>query len=186
MSEKKHTILIVDDERDVLDAVRRSIYSREYKFVTTTDPHEALDILGNERVDVIISDVDMPEMSGHELMVAARRLTPSSVRILLTGRGTMDSAIAGINEGEVYRFVTKPFEPAELKALVKEAIERAGELALMAEASLTLDRKNLLMQQLEQEHPGIAKFDRDEEGCYLLDVKGARGNAEPIGLLPFF
>lgn len=164
-----HTILLVDDEYDVITAMRRTLSPRGYRILEASRAAEALKILTSETVDVIVSDVDMPEMSGLELMAIAREMCPHAARIMVTGRGTVETATRAINEGEVHRFLHKPFDPDELRAVVAEAIDRQRELALATEASRIADVRRALLAQLEAEHPGITQVDFDADGEYVLD-----------------
>ena len=157
------SILAVDDDPDIL----------------TEDPTEVLDILSEQPIAVLISDIDMPQMTGLELMAQVRLAHPQVVRMLLTGRTTFDSAINAINQGEVHRYLNKPFEPAELRKLVQEAVARSADLARDSRAGLQAQRKRQLFDQLEAEHPGLTKFVRDAEGAYLVSA-GRASKAERL------
>lgn len=162
------TLLLVDDQRDVLDAMRRVLARDRYRVLHTTRPSEAVQLLMNEDLDVIVSDIEMPEMSGLELMAVARDLRPDATRIIVTGAGTAEAVTRAINEGEVHRFVHKPYEPVILRTIVAEAIARRQELARASLASRTAQRRGRLFDQLEQEQPGITAVDRDSDGAYVL------------------
>jgi CheY-like chemotaxis protein len=107
-------VLCVDDDPEIVASVARFLRLDGYEVVTCTSPVAALNVLGARAVAVLVSDYEMPEMTGVELAVKARRLQPETVRMLLTGRGTLDTAVEGINVGEVFRFLSKPFDPAAL------------------------------------------------------------------------
>jgi two-component system, probable response regulator PhcQ len=177
-----HTVLLVDDDPDVLAALRRSLRRANARIETTTSPEEAARRLETMPVDLIISDVDMPVMNGHELMRVARERRPDAVRVLLTGRATKGSALRGINEGEVHRFLEKPFDPVALRQLVAEALERKDELAARTRAGVAVERRHLLHEALEREHPGITQLDRDADGVYALDADRALPLIEALGL----
>jgi DNA-binding NtrC family response regulator len=178
----QHTVLVVDDEIDVRDAICRVIRSPGYRILRTCDPREAIEILAREDVDVLLSDIDMPGMSGHELMRAARRSRPGAVRVFITGAGTMEAAVRAINEGEVHRFVVKPYEPPALRQLLVEALARKAELAQVSRAALRSERRRVLMAQLEAEHPGISRFQRTAGGAYRVDLQQAQRVARQVGL----
>ena len=86
-------ILIVDDEPEILKVLKRALRSEGFDVVDTTSPAEALKLLADEEWDLLISDIDMPIINGYELVKRARELRPETVRILITGAGTMEGAI---------------------------------------------------------------------------------------------
>ncbi len=178
-------ILIVDDDPDVLAAIRRAISNPEYAIVCTTSPLDAAEIFGRAPLDLILSDIEMPAMDGHQLMRAARMKCPTAIRILVTGIGTKDAVLRAINEGEVHRFVEKPFDPLELRRVVAEALVRKRELEMVSEAGRRAERREALMTALEQEHGGISEVVRDQDGVYVLDLGRARNLATALGLGEF-
>lgn len=178
-------ILIVDDEPDIVRMLRRVLRSEGHELTTTTDPREAVELLGTRRFDLLLCDVDMPHLSGHEVTRAAREVSPATVRVLVTGNATMDAAVRAINEGEVHRFVRKPFEAAALRGVVREALARKAELALVAEADERARRRRLLFEQLEAEHPGVTTIERAADGLYEVDTARARSAAERLGMGAF-
>ncbi len=163
-------ILAVDDDPDILTALRRALTPLGIPLILTEDPTEVLAILAEQPIGVLISDIDMPQMTGLELMAQVRVAHPEVVRILLTGRTTFDTAMTAINEGEVHRYLNKPFEPADLRKMVQEAMERSADLARASRSGVTAARKRKLYDQLETEHPGLTKFVRDPEGVYLVST----------------
>lgn len=178
-----YTVLLVDDNEEVLAALRRSLRRAGARIETTSSPLEAARRLEEmPAIDLIISDVDMPQMNGHELMRVARDRCPEAVRVLLTGAATTSSAVRAINEGEVHRFLEKPFDPGALRQLVAEALERKDELADRTHAGVRVERRQLLLEALEREHPGITQVDRDADGVYSIDASGAMPLAEALGL----
>jgi DNA-binding NtrC family response regulator len=164
------SILAVDDDPDILTALRRALAPLGVPIILTEDPTEVLAILSEQPIALLISDIDMPQMTGLELMAQVRLSHPEVVRMLLTGRATFDSAVTAINQGEVHRYLSKPFEPAELRKLVQEAMARSADLARASRAGLQAERKQQLFEQLEAEHPGLTKFARDAEGAYLVSA----------------
>ncbi|AKJ29655.1 response regulator [Caldimonas brevitalea] len=117
----KPSLLFVDDEPSILVALR-VVFRTGYDVVTTTDAHQAVELLKQKRFDVIVSDQRMPEMTGVQLLRHACELSPDTTRILLTGYSDADAIVGAINEGEVYRYAQKPWDNATLKALVDEAV----------------------------------------------------------------
>lgn len=122
--EEQARILCVDDEQNVLDGMENHL-AMHYEVVVTTSGQEALEIMGNESpFDVIISDMRMPEMNGAEFLKRARLLAPDSVRMLLTGQSDQESAIAAINEGQIFRFLTKPCSAESLLANIEAGVSQ--------------------------------------------------------------
>ncbi len=172
-------ILAVDDDPDILNALRRALAPLGVPLILTEDPTEVLAILDDQPIALLISDIDMPQMTGLELMSQVRQAHPNVVRMLLTGRTTFDSAMYAINHGEVHRYLNKPFEPSELRKLVQEALARSADLARTSRAGLLAEKQRQLREQLEAEHPGLTKLVRDAEGAYLVSTSRA-SNAERV------
>jgi len=125
---KKARLLAIDDEERILSALK-SLFRNRYHVFATTDGNKALDFLGRYQMHVIISDQRMPVMPGVELLRRSREISPRSVRILLTGYSDLAAIVGSINDGEVYRFVSKPWDNSELQRIVAEAATIALELA---------------------------------------------------------
>ena len=132
--DKPH-ILFVDDEQRVLNSMR-VMFRREYELHLTTRPKEALEIIKNEPIDVIVADHRMPEMTGVEVLSRVKTQSPRTVRVLLTGYADLDAIEGSINEGEVYRFLTKPCAPEELRDTVRQASVIAREQAVAKSAEV--------------------------------------------------
>ena len=121
-------MLFVDDERRVLTSMR-AMFRRDYEVLLANSGQEAIDLLRDHAVDVIVSDQRMPGMTGVEVLKAVKRLAPNAMRILLTGYADLKAIEASINEGEVFRYLTKPCPSEELK----EAIGLAADIAANGE-----------------------------------------------------
>lgn len=117
-------ILIVDDDPTTLLPLRALLEADGYKVEPFDDPTKALERARRGGVDIIISDYEMPRLDGLQFLRRVRILLPDSVRILLTGRGEYDIAIAAINQGEVYRYMTKPYDEQELRLNVRLAAQQ--------------------------------------------------------------
>jgi DNA-binding NtrC family response regulator len=163
------TVLCVDDDPDLLAVLVRVLRKDGYDVVAVPTPHEALAVLASRPVAVMVSDYEMPEMDGVELSVRARALSPETTRVMVTGRRTVDTALAGINIGEVFRFLHKPFEPDALRREVAAAVAHHLSAAEVVAQRTTALRRQRLLAALEADHPGIAVVARDDDGAYLLD-----------------
>jgi response regulator RpfG family c-di-GMP phosphodiesterase len=118
------TLLCVDDEPNILSALRRLFRPEGYRVHVAPGGAEGLALLEREAVDVVISDMRMPEMSGAELLKRIAERWPGTERILLTGYADMDSTVAAINEGRIARYIAKPWNDDEVRAVVRDALER--------------------------------------------------------------
>jgi len=127
-SVRKACMLVVDDEERILTALKSRFRSRYHVF-TTADGNKALEFMRKYPMHVIVSDQRMPVMAGVELLRQSREISPRSVRILLTGYSDLAAMVGSINDGEIYRFVSKPWDNNELQTIVAEAVTIALELA---------------------------------------------------------
>ena len=169
MTERATTILCVDDEPEVLEGLRRTLRRQPYRLLTATSAAEALQTIAAEPVDVIVSDIDMPGTNGLELVARIRREHPEIVRLLLTGDASLEAALTAINQGEVHRFLTKPWDKDQLRRTLHEAVERLDELRRAAAAAATAHVRDQLLESLERSHPGITRVERTE-GVYVVDL----------------
>lgn len=117
---RKYSILFVDDEPRITNALK-AIFRKEYSVYTANSGVEALTLLDIEKVDVIVSDQRMPEMLGSELLAKVSSLYPQTMCILLTGFTDQKAIVDSINKAEVYRFINKPWNNAQIQQVVAEA-----------------------------------------------------------------
>jgi putative nucleotidyltransferase with HDIG domain len=116
-------ILFVDDEVKLLKALSRLFRSEPVQTHVATCAPEAFEILEREPIQVVVSDQRMPGLTGVELLAEVRRRHPQVVRMMLTGFTEMDVAVAAINQGEIFRLITKPWNDEELRATVRQALD---------------------------------------------------------------
>lgn len=119
----KYTVLFVDDEINILQSLKRVFRKESYKILTASSGKEGLEILEKNPVNLVISDNRMPEMTGVEFMAQVKERFPTIMRIALTGYTDVNSITAAINEGNIYKFILKPWEDDQLKDAVREALE---------------------------------------------------------------
>jgi len=122
--DKSAAILFVDDEANVLKALRRLFHNEPYTAYFASSGAEGLEILRQNAVDLIISDMRMPEMSGAEFLAQVFMKWPETIRILLTGYADFQSTIDAVNKGRIYNYCNKPWNDEELKLLVRNALEQ--------------------------------------------------------------
>ncbi len=117
-------ILVVDDEEAILETMTFS-FENDYEVYTSSDARRALEVLDEKApIAVVLTDQRMPNMSGVEFLSEVCKRHPSTVRMILTGFADMDAIIQAINDGHVYSYITKPWEPDHLKQVMKQAVER--------------------------------------------------------------
>lgn len=147
------TVLCVDDEANILSALRRLFRGKRYRVLTAESGAAALALLQHETVDVVISDMRMPDMDGARLLERVRQHWPDTARLLLTGYSDVPSILAAINCGEIYRYITKPWDDNDLLLVVRHAIERRlleqDKARLEALTRQQNDALNLLNHSLE-------------------------------------
>ena len=144
-SSQKHCLLVVDDEPDVCDSVR-DLLRREFRVVTATSAQEGYRILCQEEVHIIMTDQRMPEISGVEFLVGAGARNSKAIRVLFTGYADLDSIVAAINQGHVYQFLKKPWNPEDLLGVIRAA---AGEYDRLIEKEEEIHRLRSRVDELQ-------------------------------------
>ena len=155
-------ILVVDDDPLVLGVLKEILSRGPYTVLGAPSAEEALDLMGAETVDVVISDERMPGMQGSEFLAVVRQRHPDTMRIILTGHASVQAAMRAINESEIFRFLTKPANSHSLHTAVKEALAHKNK-------QHGRDHDYSLLQSLEQQAPGITHIRRDDDGVILID-----------------
>jgi diguanylate cyclase (GGDEF)-like protein len=117
----RKTLLIVDDETGIRDALRRVLRRDGYEIFSVGSAQEGFDVLASHEVQVILSDQRMPEMNGTEFLSRVRGLYPDTIRIVLSGYADLESIVDAVNRGAIYRFLTKPWDDDQLREHVREA-----------------------------------------------------------------
>jgi DNA-binding NtrC family response regulator len=150
------TVLFVDDEESVRRALGRSLQRGEYRLLFADGPEQAFEILRQQPVDIIVSDHLMPGMTGLEFLSLARDRCPDTVRIMLTGHADAETAVAAINEGEIYRFLTKPWDNLELQVTFHLALEKLELERENRRLRVALRAHDDLLARLERENPSLS------------------------------
>lgn len=164
----KDAILLVDDEANVLSALTRALIDDPYEILTASGGCQALEIMEGKTIKAIISDERMAGMQGSELLAEVKRRSPHTVRILLTGNATLEAAMRAVNEGEIYRFFTKPWDDTQLRFALLSAIEKYDLEAENRRLLATVRQQSLEMKVLEKRYPGISRVDKDGSGGFVL------------------
>ncbi|MBW1958401.1 MAG: response regulator [Deltaproteobacteria bacterium] len=166
---KRQTILVVDDERLVLKSIKRVLRNENYNILTAESGDQGLLLLKDYDVQLVISDYNMPGMNGLEFLQNVKRDHHQILTIMLTGQMEIEIAMKAINEAGVYKFILKPWEDADLIITIRRALESL-ELILERESLLQqIKTRDVILQDLEKEHPGITKVERDENGYIIVD-----------------
>lgn len=161
------TILFVDDEPHILGGLQDALRRYPFTVLTALSGALALKLLEVTPVDVVVSDERMPNMRGSEFLSLVRQRYPETIRIMLTGQASLAAAIQAINEGEVYRFLTKPYSAARLATTIRAALQVRGVRDESAAAKVR--EQGRLLRDLEGEHPGISKVKRSDDGAIVLE-----------------
>ncbi|GAB6904922.1 Protein with response regulator receiver domain [Desulfosarcina cetonica] len=124
MQTPTHAVLCIDDEPNILNALKRLLRKENYRLLTGSSGREGLDILAANEVHVVVSDQRMPEMNGTEFLKQVRERYPNILRIILTGYTDVDTITEAINEGHIYKFFLKPWNDHNLKLEIRQALEQ--------------------------------------------------------------
>ena len=118
------TVLLVDDEANVLSSLKRLFRPYGYRIFTAESGAAGLEIMQRETVDLVISDMRMPEMDGAQFLQKVNEQWPDTIRILLTGYAEISATIDAINKGHIYRYISKPWEDNDIVLAIKQALRQ--------------------------------------------------------------
>lgn len=149
-------ILFVDDEVLVLNALKRALRNDGHVVFFTDDPETAFRIVVDERIDIVVSDQSMPNMTGTEFLGILSRLHESVLRVMLTGQADRETALAAVNEGRIHRFLEKPWDNDKLRVVLKQ---------LAAEVHIA---KNRARAETAFAKSGPTTIERDKSGVVVL------------------
>jgi DNA-binding response OmpR family regulator len=137
----KHKILFVDDDENVLFSIKRTLRTANFDLLTAYSGKEGLSILENTTVGVIVSDMKMPAMNGAEFLKEAINIRPDAVRIILSAYSDSDNIMAAVNEGSIWRYISKPWDSNDLKMTLKNALDLYEKNIEMQELIIALKEK---------------------------------------------
>lgn len=172
-----YSILIVDDEENIVNALKRSLRKvPEWEVETFTSSVEALNYAKSFSFDLFVSDFRMPEMDGVEFLTKIKEIQPDAARIILSGYTDFDGLIGAINQAEIFRFITKPWNDYELILTIDQAlkyknilIENKNLEKELREQKEKLNITNKILAKLEQQTPGITKVNWSTDGSIETD-----------------
>jgi len=162
-------ILIVDDEENVISALKRTLVDENYEIEKASNGQEALEKLKVFPADIVLSDYMMPGMSGLEPLKQVKQLYPETIRIIITGRSDMQITIEAINNGDIFRFLLKPWDDEELKMTLRTAFQYHDLILDNKRLSATVKIQSSLLEEIKRKHPGITKVRREEDGSILFE-----------------
>jgi DNA-binding NtrC family response regulator len=164
MGEKiRPKLLIIDDEQSVLNALKRSLRDH-FEVLLSLDGRSGLEILREQEISVILADQRMPGMSGVDFFQRAMKVQPDSARILITGYSDIEAIIEAINNGKIYYYIQKPWEPENVVAIAKGAAERYD---LIQENRRLVKELSQVNQQLGEENVYLK---REAEKQFTFDT----------------
>lgn len=169
------TILLVDDETNILRALKRALKREDWNVITYDNPAQALEELALTPIDLVLSDYRMPQMTGVEFLSDFKAMQPDAIRLILSGQADLQGLLDAINAAEVYRFILKPWNDTDLIITLKNALDyqrlqrENRELAdTVRNQSRAIKAQLSELRRLEQESPGITQVKWDENG--LIDL----------------
>lgn len=165
----QYKLLLVDDTPNILKALKRVFAEENYKVFTAESASEAQQILKQETIDVLITDENMPGVSGTDLLLTIKETYPDLVKIMITGETDIEVAKRAINNGEIYKFFNKPWDDFEILLSVKYALKHKELEKENKQLKSVVSRQSLILEQLESEFPGIADKRVDADGCIVIE-----------------
>jgi DNA-binding NtrC family response regulator len=169
-------VLLVDDEPNVTEALKRSLRREPFVFLTAASGREALELLAAHHVDVVISDEQMPGMPGSQLLTIVRKHHPRTIRMILSGQASLEAAVRAINDGAVHRFFIKPCDPTDLIFSIKQAVIHQRLEDQSRRLLREYQRQSALLAQFPASSKDLLEVRRDGDGALLMDDSEEEGS----------
>lgn len=172
-----HSILIVDDEQNILKSLKRLItHKTDWSVETYTDAEDALSRVMENNFDLYLSDYKMPNIDGVTFLTAVKNLQPDSMRLILSGYTDLDALMGAINQAEIFRFITKPWNDDYLLSSLEQAlvyrdtlIENQRLANQVRKQKKLLDERNQILEEYKSKHPDIFTVEWDDDGSISID-----------------
>lgn len=164
-----YTILCIDDEDNILRALQRLFLEEEWRLLFANSSEKGLEMLQSENVHLILCDHRMPKMTGIEFLNKAKEIRPDAIRLILSGYADVNAIAAAINEGEVYRYIAKPWNDEELKTTIRQSLERYELMIMNRQLLDQVTRQNHELKKLNMELEKTVEK-RTEELCMSSHV----------------
>lgn len=178
----QRTLLLVDDEENILAALKRLLRRDGYTLLSAGSGEAGLEMLRQHPVDVILSDQRMPGMCGVDFLRQARALRPETVRLVLSGYTELQSVTSAINEGAIYKFLTKPWDDEQLRSNIAEAFQHKELADENQRLSLELQHANLELEAANRQLRGLLA---EQQRQLVMDEKALDVLHEVMQLLPW-
>lgn len=181
----KYKVLVVDDEPNILKAIKRLFLGTEYKIITADSGPEGLRAFDEHDIVVVISDYRMPDMNGVDFLRQVRDRSPETIRIVLSGFADTSAMVEAINDGQIYKFIVKPWNDQELLTAIMRAVDQYNLQKEVRELNTVLSRRNeslrYLTESLEEQ---VEERTRDlQTRNQALQISQNILNLLPIGVL---
>ncbi len=171
-------IMFVDDEPNILKSLRRTLRGESWEVLTYEDPEEALNVAATQEIDLVISDFRMPIMDGVTFLKEFKAIQPDTQRMVLSGQADLQGVLQALNQAEISRFITKPWNDAELRMTIQVALRHRQVLLenrrlaeLVRKQQAVLDYHQIELERLEADSPGITEVNWDSDGSIIIDEK---------------
>jgi response regulator RpfG family c-di-GMP phosphodiesterase len=174
MPSTRHCLLIIDDEPHVCDSVH-DLLRREFRVLKAHSADEGYKIMQEEEVHIVMSDQRMPQITGVELLTKVKARHPQAIRMLFTGFADLESIIAAINQGHIYQFMKKPWQPEELIAAVRQAAVEFDRLESMAH-----EREHLVAEVAELKNR-VTALETEVQRLQRIHIGNSPPPAAPAG-----
>ncbi|MCA9034179.1 MAG: response regulator [Planctomycetaceae bacterium] len=152
---EQKTILCVDDEPGILSALKRLLRREPYRLLTASSGEEALQVFASEKIHLIVSDHRMPGMTGTELLSEIQKISPETVRVVLSGYADAAAIVEAINRGHIFRFLGKPWSDEELKANIRACLEQYDLIAHNRSLTHELAERNEQLRRLSEQQQSL-------------------------------
>jgi DNA-binding NtrC family response regulator len=166
------TILLVDDELHITEALKRALRREPYELRTAASGREAQQILEREHVDVVVSDEQMPGLSGSQFLSWVREHFPHTIRMILSGQASLGAAVCAINEGEVYRFFLKPCNAVDLMITIRQALATKRLEEQSRQLLREYQRQAAMLAKVDQNVSELLHLNNDDRGAVLEEGDG--------------
>ena len=166
---KDRTVMVVDDEEMILKSLHRNLMDEAYAVITVSSAEQALELMEDRHIDLLISDHNMPGMKGLDFLKQVKRKYPLTLTIMLTAYADIKIATQAINEAGIYKFIVKPWDEVDLRLTIRRALESLEVVQQRDVLLQKIKQHQSLLDELEKEYPGITRVDRDAEGYVIID-----------------
>lgn len=161
----KQNVILVDDDKNLTEGLKRTLRKENYNIILADSAENALEIMSGIVTDVVVTDEHMPGISGTAFLKHVRKTSPETLRIMLTGKANLETALRAINQGEIYRFFTKPCNEIDLAFAIREALHQKALIAQSKRLVRLTQVQSDYISDLERENPGISLVKKTKNGA---------------------